>query len=310
MGIDTEVHRANDVRDVGPFDAIILGSAVYNRRWLRAAVRFGRRHGKETSGKKPVWLFESGPIGSPQPRSFLPAKDGGPIAARMGTVGPVAFSGRLRPEDVGRFARRRAQKTGGTGTPNIFGDWRSFEGVRRWARRIGEDLQAARAAAPEADSLLEGLGVVNRQRMPEVRYRASFPTEAEGAGSSRRSWGSAPRLAAPRSSVKPETVVTEMERDSDVFLVTGESVIVRLMESPQYGFRWTIDTVDPAVLYLRSDGYIDDPDSIVEGEVLRNFEFVAGRHGKCKLTLKLWDESIGEESVEDHFEVTVHVSER
>ena len=104
-----------------------------------------------------------------------------------------------------------------------------------------------------------------------------------------------------------ETVLTDRDMDPSVDLRTGESLVVRLMETPETGFRWAIDTVDPAVLYLRRDDLVKDPDpNVIEG-TLRHFEFIASRPGKCKLVLKLWDESIGEESIEEQYTVAVRI---
>lgn len=300
MGIDAEVHSVSEPLDVLSFDAVILGSAVYNRKWLRSAVRFGKRHAAELN-ERHVWLFHSGEVGSTTThRVFEGTKDSW---RRFGTRGDTGFFGRLRPEDVGLFSRRQARRAAGPGY--MFGDWRNFDSIRRWARAVGTDLQRPPAAALEGESLPAGFGELARS-LSQVHRAAAGPLARGGPSvSSGRPAGLAPSRAT--TGRRAGTVVTEEDLDSDVFLDSGESVFVHLMESPEYGFRWAVATMDPAVLYLRTDSYVEDPDPNQVGGVLRNFEFVASRRGKCKLKLKLWDESIGDESIEDEFSITVHV---
>jgi len=45
-------------------DAVVLGSAVYMRRWRPEARRFLRRFRRELA-HRPFWVFSSGPVGDP-----------------------------------------------------------------------------------------------------------------------------------------------------------------------------------------------------------------------------------------------------
>ena len=305
MGFDTEVHPVKEAYDVGSFDAVILGSAIYNRKWLREAMRFGKRHAAELR-EKPVWLFGSGPIGTAATRkSFEGSESPSDLERRFWAQESVMFSGRLRPGDVGWLARRRARKAAGPG--NMFGDWRNLEGVRMWARDIGTGLQEARAASPKGESLLVGFRELVRRSLPPLRVPKASPAGGERAVPDPRPRAPAPSRVGTGSPAGRETVLTDRDMDPSVDLRTGESLVVRLMETPETGFRWAIDTVDPAVLYLRRDDLVKDPDpNVIEG-TLRHFEFIASRPGKCKLVLKLWDESIGEESIEEQYTVAVRI---
>jgi menaquinone-dependent protoporphyrinogen oxidase len=60
-GVDAEVLAAKTVRDVGAYDAVIVGGALYAFRWHRDARRFVRRHRAQLA-TRPVWLFSSGPL--------------------------------------------------------------------------------------------------------------------------------------------------------------------------------------------------------------------------------------------------------
>jgi menaquinone-dependent protoporphyrinogen oxidase len=60
-GLDVEVKRLEDVRDVGGYDACVLGSGVYLGNWLKEARRFIDTHAAELA-QRPTWLFASGSI--------------------------------------------------------------------------------------------------------------------------------------------------------------------------------------------------------------------------------------------------------
>jgi menaquinone-dependent protoporphyrinogen oxidase len=50
------------VDDLGPYEAVVLGSAVYAGSWMKDAVSFAERHG-DALARMRVWLFSSGPLG-------------------------------------------------------------------------------------------------------------------------------------------------------------------------------------------------------------------------------------------------------
>ena len=62
-GLSAEARPVEDVKDVEPYDAVVLGGAAYMFHWLKPAVTFARRHRKELAAR-PVWLFSSGPLGT------------------------------------------------------------------------------------------------------------------------------------------------------------------------------------------------------------------------------------------------------
>ena len=62
-GLSAEARPVEDVRDVQPYDAVVIGGAAYMFHWLKPAVTFARRHHKELAAR-PVWLFSSGPLGT------------------------------------------------------------------------------------------------------------------------------------------------------------------------------------------------------------------------------------------------------
>lgn len=49
FGLSVDVHEIGAVQAVTPYDAIVLGSAIYQGRWLSEAVRFLRRHERRSA---------------------------------------------------------------------------------------------------------------------------------------------------------------------------------------------------------------------------------------------------------------------
>ena len=61
-GLDVSVAPMSEVDALAPYDAFVLGSAIYLGRWLREARSFVEDH-HELLSTRPTWLFSSGPVG-------------------------------------------------------------------------------------------------------------------------------------------------------------------------------------------------------------------------------------------------------
>ena len=127
--------------DPRPYDAVVLGSAVYAGRWLEPARAYAADHA-DALRERPVWLFSSGPIGEPP---FPPDEphDAGPLAQVTGARGHRVFPGRLDKQLLG-FGERAVV----TAMRAPVGDFRDWEAVRAWADVIAEELTAAWSGAP------------------------------------------------------------------------------------------------------------------------------------------------------------------
>ena len=139
MGYHFEVEDVDDVSSLQPYDAVIIGSAVYMGKWLPEAEQFVYRFGANLKAV-PVWLFSSGPIGEDDPQPH-----GDPIhidkylrATRA--KGHQIFVGRLEKE---RLSLKERLVTMAIHAPE--GDFREWEEIRAWAREIGRELQPAMA---------------------------------------------------------------------------------------------------------------------------------------------------------------------
>lgn len=71
-GLSVDCTRAEEVRTLESYDAVVLGSAVYMRRWRGDAKHFLDKHRRELE-QRPFWVFSSGPVGSP-PATMLPTR--------------------------------------------------------------------------------------------------------------------------------------------------------------------------------------------------------------------------------------------
>lgn len=128
LGHDVDVRPAAEVADVGPYQAVILGGALYYFiSWHKDARAFVKRH-KSALQQRPMWLFSSGPLDdSATEKEIPPIKTVSRAIEQVGARGHVTFGGRLE------------EKSGSL----PLGDWRDPEHVRRWAEAIAGELAAS-----------------------------------------------------------------------------------------------------------------------------------------------------------------------
>lgn len=137
-GLDVDLSEAGEVASLDRYDAVVLGSAVYMRRWRGSARRFLRRHA-DGLASRPFWVFSSGPVGEPKPEEATSSWLEPPRIVRrveaLGALEHVVLGGRA---PIGSRMERS--------TPAEFRDRRDWDAIRAWARRIATGL-GARAAA-------------------------------------------------------------------------------------------------------------------------------------------------------------------
>jgi menaquinone-dependent protoporphyrinogen oxidase len=142
-GISVDCEVAGDVKSVDPYDAVVLGSAVYIKRWRGDAKHFLRRH-RRALAQRPFWVFSSGPAGDPaedrpewtEPVSIVEKVE------RLGGRGHVVFGGRLPVEPHGPIEKAMVQNT-----PAEYRDRRDWDEIRAWATSIAAELKTEAAAA-------------------------------------------------------------------------------------------------------------------------------------------------------------------
>ncbi len=138
-GHDACAVEAGARSELDPDSAIVLGSAIYVGRWLKAARKLAARLASEPQGH-PIWLFSVGPIGEP-PEPELPAAEqlAGADAVKRAR-GYRAFSGLLDREGLGRLERAAVNAQD---APD--GDFRDWAGIERWADEIAGELNGTPA---------------------------------------------------------------------------------------------------------------------------------------------------------------------
>jgi menaquinone-dependent protoporphyrinogen oxidase len=148
-----EVRPVAEVRDLEPYDAVVLGAAAYMTHWLKDATAFARRHQAEL-GSRPLWLFSSGPLGTDlvdgqgrdvvglsRPREFPE------LTTLLHPRGERVFFGAWDPDapPIGA-AERFVRHLPAARDALPAGDFRDWAAIEAWAEDIALDLQAGQLA--------------------------------------------------------------------------------------------------------------------------------------------------------------------
>ena len=129
-----DVRQVDKVRDLTPYRAVVLGSAVYIGQWRKEAARFLEAN-VETLAEKPVWLFSSGPTGEGDPVELVqgwrfPSKLQ-PLADRIKPRDTVVFHGAIDPKKLNFLLRWMLRNV-----KSASGDYRHWDAITAWATGI------------------------------------------------------------------------------------------------------------------------------------------------------------------------------
>jgi menaquinone-dependent protoporphyrinogen oxidase len=139
--LSVDVLPAHSVSDLSAYQVVVLGSAVYLGRWQKEATKFLQTNEKVLSDQS-VWLFSSGPTGEEDPLTltkgwtFPEALQ--PLADRIQARDIIVFSGAL---DINKLNLIERWMIKGVQAP--IGDFRDWEAIASWARKIADALQAS-----------------------------------------------------------------------------------------------------------------------------------------------------------------------
>jgi menaquinone-dependent protoporphyrinogen oxidase len=139
-GLKVCLEPAGDVQSLERFDAVVLGSAVYMKRWRGDARHFLKKHRKALR-QMPFWAFSSGPVGDPaqdDPAWMEPPKLAEKIDD-LGGRGHVVFGGCAPAEPRGMVERAMVD-----GIPKEYRDRRDWDEIRTWAKQVASDLVPVR----------------------------------------------------------------------------------------------------------------------------------------------------------------------
>jgi menaquinone-dependent protoporphyrinogen oxidase len=135
-GHQVDCIEAAAVGDLDDYDAVVVGSAVYMKRWRGEARHFLRKHRKRLA-ELPFWIFSSGPVGEPgddeeawaEPRKVVAA------AEKLGARDHVIFGGAMPKEPQGFTEKAMVRNT-----PEELRDRRDWDEISAWAEGIGREL--------------------------------------------------------------------------------------------------------------------------------------------------------------------------
>jgi menaquinone-dependent protoporphyrinogen oxidase len=131
-GMTVDLIAPERVESVADYDAVVVGSAVFFGRWMASARDFVTAHATELRSR-PVWLFGSGPITPTDGEGDV--ADANELSELIGARGIRLFAGRLRREGLNLVERVSVAMV-----HSPWGDYRSWDEIRRWAQSIAESL--------------------------------------------------------------------------------------------------------------------------------------------------------------------------
>jgi menaquinone-dependent protoporphyrinogen oxidase len=141
-GLDVDCLAAAQAGSPDAYDAVVIGSAVYMRRWRGDAKHFLRAHAHALS-QRPFWIFSSGPVGDPSKPpnpAWLEPPRIVDRAQQLGVREHVVFGGRVAAEPQGPLERAMVENT-----PAQYRDLRDWDEIRAWAGHIASELRAPAA---------------------------------------------------------------------------------------------------------------------------------------------------------------------
>lgn len=135
-GLEVCLEPAGDVQSLEQFDAAVLGSAVYMKRWRGDARHFLKKHRKALR-QMPFWVFSSGPVGDPakDDQAWMEPPKLAQKVEDLGGRGHVVFGGCVPAEPKGMMERAMVD-----GIPKEYRDRRDWDEIRAWAKRVASDL--------------------------------------------------------------------------------------------------------------------------------------------------------------------------
>jgi len=140
-GSDVDLVPADAVGELGSYDALVLGGAIYMGRWHGDALRLLERY-RETLAAMPVFIFGMGPRTLDENEVAGSRSQLDSALAKVPEVEPVLvaiFGGVVDPTKL-RFPFNRISAS----------DARDWHAIRDWADAIGTHCRSALVGAPAA----------------------------------------------------------------------------------------------------------------------------------------------------------------
>lgn len=160
-GLDAAARPPQAVTDIAPYDAFVIGSAIYMGSWRKEAIIFVQRN-QAILAARPVWLFGSGPLGTATTDSrgqdLLVVSEPKEFAEFMDAIRPRGrqmFFGALDPRTLSLPERLlRRLPAGRALLPE--GDFRDWPAIEAWAAGIARELATIETlGGQEGDRIVE-----------------------------------------------------------------------------------------------------------------------------------------------------------
>lgn len=138
-GLEAEVLPAGQVGSLAPYQAIVLGSAVYIGRWRKEAAKFLQDYERELTAR-PLWLFSSGPTGEGDPveltKGWRIPQGLQAVADRISVRDIAVFHGALDVQKMNFLEKWIVKKVKAP-----IGDFRDWQAISAWASDIAAQLK-------------------------------------------------------------------------------------------------------------------------------------------------------------------------
>ncbi len=135
-GNEVSLEQAGDAANVGDYDVVILGSAIYIGRWRKDAIRFMEEH-QDILAEKAFFIFSSGPTGEGDPEELLkgwkyPSKLE-PLVKKTSPDDIVVFHGNMEMEKLSGMEKWMIKNI-----KAAVGDFRDWEIIENWGKKIAD----------------------------------------------------------------------------------------------------------------------------------------------------------------------------
>jgi menaquinone-dependent protoporphyrinogen oxidase len=133
-GTEADCVQVEMAPDPRRYEGVVLGSAVYVGSWLPEATAFARGNAEDLTGR-PVWLFSSGPFGTPVLDEEEQPMELEELRNRISPREHRLFYGALHMDKLS-FEERMVVKA--MGAPA--GDFRDWDDIRSWTEGIASSF--------------------------------------------------------------------------------------------------------------------------------------------------------------------------
>ncbi len=138
-GLKTEALPVNRVVNTKPYQAVVLGTALYIGRWRKDAVKFMQKH-EEALAEQPVWIFASGPTGT---EPITNTSEGWHISKKLQEtlehIAPIELKLFHGDIDLDKITSLEKWLIDRVKAP--VGDFRQWEAIKAWAKDIAGQIK-------------------------------------------------------------------------------------------------------------------------------------------------------------------------